>query len=179
MSALDRTLEIRTSPHALSGYSVDSIMFNVVLALAPTLAFAIWAFGLAAIATLTGALVSCLVAEWLTCRAVGQRSTLDDGSVAVTGLLYGLTLPPACPLWMVMLGGFVAVGLGKSLFGGLGQNPFNPALVGRACRKARPTSAGLKGFWPSPPKRDLPRPTATKPPSITIHSGHAGGRVSP
>ncbi len=131
-----RTLEIRTSPHILSGYSVDTIMFNVVAALLPTVAFAIWAFGLAAAFTLAGALGSCLFAEWLACRLSEQESTLGDGSVAITGLLYGLTLPPACPLWIVVVGGFVAVGLGKALFGGLGQNPFNPALVGRAFLQA-------------------------------------------
>ena len=136
MAALGQTLEIRTSPHVHSGHSVDTIMFNVVAALLPTVAFALWAFGLAAAFTLAGALGSCLAAEWLACRLSEEESTLGDGSVAITGLLYGLTLPPACPLWIVIVGGFVAVGLGKALFGGLGQNPFNPALVGRAFLQA-------------------------------------------
>ncbi len=131
-----RTLEIRTSPHVLSGGSVDSIMANVVVALMPTVVFAIWAFGLAAIFTLAGALGSCLLAEWLMCRAAGRENTLRDNSVVITGLLYGLTLPPACPLWVVVVGGFVGVGLGKALFGGLGHNPFNPALVGRTFLQA-------------------------------------------
>jgi electron transport complex protein RnfD len=135
-SAANRTLEIRTSPHVLSGYSVDAIMFNVVLALLPTAAFAIFAFGLAAFVTLSGAVLSCLATEWLACRAAGRASTLGDGSVLITGLLYGLTLPATCPLWMVVAGGAIGVGLGKLVFGGLGQNPFNPALVGRAFLQA-------------------------------------------
>ncbi len=130
------TLEIRTSPHLLSGYGVDAIMFNVVVALLPTVAFSIWAFGLAALFTLGGAVAACLAAEWIAGRATGRDATLGDFSALVTGLIYGLTLPPACPLWIVVVGGFVAIGLGKALFGGLGQNPFNPALVGRAFLQA-------------------------------------------
>ncbi len=136
MTELARTLEIRTSPHFLSGNSVDTIMFNVVLALLPTSAFAVYAFGLSGLLTLTTAVASCLLAEELACRLSGVESTLSDWSVAITGLLYGLTLPPGLPLWMVAVGGFVGVALGKSLFGGLGLNTFNPALVGRAFLQA-------------------------------------------
>lgn len=130
------TLEIRSSPHILSDHSVDTIMFNVVLALLPVTAFAVWAFGAAALLTLSVAVATCLAVEWAACRLGGRASTLGDGSVAITGLLYGLTLPPGLPLWMVAVGGVVAVGLGKALFGGLGANPFNPALVGRAVLQA-------------------------------------------
>ncbi|MHC5212429.1 MAG: RnfABCDGE type electron transport complex subunit D [Planctomycetota bacterium] len=136
MSARRKTLEIRTSPHVLSGHSVETIMFNVVLALVPTTAFAMFVFGLAAAATLSVALVACLATEWAACRIAGTRSTLDDWSAVITGLLYGLTLPPGLPLWMVAVGGVVAIGLGKVLFGGLGRNPFNPALVGRVFLQA-------------------------------------------
>jgi electron transport complex protein RnfD len=136
MARLAKTLEIRTSPHILSGHSVDTIMFNVVLALLPTTAFAIWAFGLTAILTLATAVISCLLTEHWLCRASGRPSAIGDWSVAITGLLYGLTLPPGLPLWMVAVGGFIAVALGKALFGGLGYNVFNPALVGRAVLQA-------------------------------------------
>ncbi|MBW2500262.1 MAG: RnfABCDGE type electron transport complex subunit D [Deltaproteobacteria bacterium] len=132
MTSTSRTLEIRTSPHLLSGYSVDTIMFNVVLALLPTSAFAVYAFGWTALATLITALAACALTELFACRLRGEPSTLGDWSVVITGLLYGLTLPPALPLWMVAVGAMVGVGLGKALFGGLGMNPFNPALVGRA-----------------------------------------------
>ena len=112
MSPLARTLEIRTSPHILSGYSIDTIMFNVVLALLPTAVFAVFAFGLPALLTLVVAVASCVGMEQLACRLSGAHSTLGDWSVAITGLLYGLTLPPGLPLWMVAVGGLVAVGLG-------------------------------------------------------------------
>jgi electron transport complex protein RnfD len=136
MRGVAKTLEIRTSPHILSGYSVDAIMFNVVLALLPVAAFAVHAFGLAALLTLVAAVSSCVAAEhWVSMRSAG-RSTVGDWSVVITGLLFGLTLPPGLPLWMTALGGAICVLLGKAVFGGLGQNPFNPALVGRATLQA-------------------------------------------
>ena len=136
MADLAQTLEIRTSPHMLSGYSVDTIMFNVVLALLPTTLFAVYVFGLAALLTLSTAVLSCVLAEHLICKVAGRETTIGDWSVMITGLLYGLTLPPGLPLWMVAVGGIVAVALGKALFGGLGLNPFNPALVGRTFLQA-------------------------------------------
>ena len=136
MAAPGKTLEIRTSPHILSGYSVDTIMFNVVLALLPVTGFAVFAFGLAGLLTLTVALVSCVLTEDLLCRLTGKPTTIGDWSVTITGLLYGLTLPPSLPLWMVAVGGVICVAMGKALFGGLGYNTFNPALVGRAVLQA-------------------------------------------
>ena len=136
MAKLSKTLEIRTSPHILSGYSVDSIMFNVVLALLPVCAFTVFAFGLAGLLTLSMALASCVLTEHVICRATGKPTTIGDWSVTITGLLYGLTLPPALPLWMTAVGGVVCVAMGKALFGGLGYNTFNPALVGRAVLQA-------------------------------------------
>ncbi len=136
MTGVSKTLEIRTSPHILSGYSVGSIMFNVVLALVPVALFAVYAFGLAALLTLTVAVASCVMTEHWTSKRSSGRSTVGDWSVTITGLLYGLTLPPSLPLWMTALGGVICVVLGKVVFGGLGQNPFNPALVGRATLQA-------------------------------------------
>jgi len=136
MAKPGKTLEIRTSPHILSGYSVDTIMFNVVLALLPITAFAVFAFGLAGLLTLSMALASCVLTEHLICRASGKPTTIGDWSVTITGLLYGLTLPPSLPLWMVAVGGVICVAMGKAMFGGLGYNTFNPALVGRAVLQA-------------------------------------------
>jgi electron transport complex protein RnfD len=171
-----RTLEIRTSPHILSGYSVDAIMFNVVAALLPTTLFAIYAFGLAALATLTTAVVSCLLTEQLACKLSGRPSTLGDWSVAITGLLYGLTLPPGLPLWMVAVGGFFGVGLGKALFGGLGLNVFNPALVGRAFVQAAfpvAMTTWTLGFTPDR-FSSLPSSTLTLPLTQPIYDGLTG-----
>jgi electron transport complex protein RnfD len=136
MPTAPKTLEIHTSPHIATGASVDTIMRNVVYALLPVCAFAVYVFGLTALVTLTAATLSCLLAEHLFCRWRGEASTLGDWSIAVTGVLYGLTLPPGLPVWMIVLGGFIAVGVGKFLFGGLGYNAFNPALVGRAFLQA-------------------------------------------
>jgi len=136
MAGLRKSLEIGSSPHITSGASVDVIMRNVVYALLPVCAFSIYAFGLAALLVLATALASCLATEYLVCRATGTQTTTGDWSVTITGLLYGLTLPPALPLWMVAVGGVFAVAIGKALFGGLGYNAFNPALVGRAFLQA-------------------------------------------
>ena len=136
MSAVKTSLEIGSSPHITSGASVDVIMRNVVYALLPVCVFAVYAFGLAAALVLLTAVVSCLATEYVICRATGNESTTGDWSVTITGLLYGLTLPPALPLWMVAVGGVFAVAVGKALFGGLGYNAFNPALVGRAFLQA-------------------------------------------
>ncbi len=133
---MPKTLNIDSSPHIRSGASVDVIMRNVVYAMLPVCVFAVYVFGLAALVTLAAATASCLLTEHVLCRVRGEHTSLGDWSVAITGILYGLTLPPGLPLWMVVLGGVVGVGLGKFLFGGLGYNAFNPALVGRAFLQA-------------------------------------------
>ncbi len=136
MSRAARTLDIASSPHIRAGHSVERIMRNVVLALLPLVAFAVWAFGLAALAGIAVATLSCVLGEHLLCRLAGRPSTIGDWSVTITGLLYGLTLPPGLALWMVALGGFLGVAVAKFLFGGLGYNAFNPALVARAFLQA-------------------------------------------
>ncbi len=136
MSKLRKNLEIGSSPHITDGASVDVIMRNVVLALLPVTAFAVYAFGTGGALVLAAAVISCMLTEHLLCKLAAQPSTVSDWSVAITGLLYGLTLPPDLPLWMVAVGGIFAVAVGKFLFGGLGSNAFNPALVGRAFLQA-------------------------------------------
>jgi electron transport complex protein RnfD len=104
----------------------------VVYALLPVCAFAVYAFGISVLALLLVTTLSCVLSESLFCRLAGRPATVNDWSIVITGLLLGLTLPPGFPLWMAAVAGFVAVGLGKALFGGLGYNVMNPALVGRA-----------------------------------------------
>ncbi|MEO5344277.1 MAG: RnfABCDGE type electron transport complex subunit D, partial [Gammaproteobacteria bacterium SHHR-1] len=125
-------IEIRTSPHAHSGADVVQIMRTVALALLPLAFWGIWRYGLSAALLLLTTLFGCLLAERLFNRLRGQPSSLGDWSAVITGLLLGLSLPPGFPLWMGLVAAFAAIGLGKALFGGLGMNPFNPALVGRA-----------------------------------------------
>jgi len=125
-------IELRTSPHVRAADDVVTIMRNVVYALMPLVMFSIWLFGISALALTLTVTASCLVTERLINRAGRHDSTLGDWSAAITGLLLALTLPPGFPLWMGAVAGIVAIGLGKALFGGLGMNVFNPALVGRA-----------------------------------------------
>ncbi len=129
-------IEVRTSPHLHSPLSVDQIMRNVVYAMLPLCAYAVWTFGISALALLITTTLSCVATEHLTCRLNQKPSTIPDFSVVITGVLLGLTLPPGLPLWMAVVGGMIAVGPGKLFFGGLGFNVFNPALVGRAFLQA-------------------------------------------
>lgn len=131
-----RALDIGTSPHIAAGHSVDRIMLEVVLALLPVAIFAVAAFGLTGALTLGVAVVACVAAEHVACRVAGRPTTIGDWSAVLTGLLYGLTLPPGLPLWMTAVGAAISIVIGKAVFGGLGMNPFNPALVGRAILQA-------------------------------------------
>ncbi len=127
-----RAIEIRTSPHLKRARTVEQIMRTVVLALLPICAFAVYQFGLSALLLLITTTGAALATEAFFARLSGQGNTLSDWSVVITGLLLGLTLPPGFPLWMAAVAAFVGVALGKALFGGLGYNVMNPALVGRA-----------------------------------------------
>lgn len=122
-------IELRAAPHQHSGHSVPTIMRNVVYSMLPICGFSVWQYGLSALALLLTVTATCLATERLLNR---NANTLGDWSAAITGILLGLTLPPAFPLWMAIVAGFVAIAIGKAMFGGLGHNPFNPALVGRA-----------------------------------------------
>ena len=129
-------IEVRTSPHMHGPLSVDKIMRHVVYALLPIAAFSVWHFGISAAVLLAFTTAGCVLTEHFTCKLNGNRSTVNDYSAAITGLLLGLTLPPGFPLWMAAVGCMVAIAPGKLLFGGLGSNVFNPALVGRAFLQA-------------------------------------------
>jgi electron transport complex protein RnfD len=129
-------IEIRSSPHIHDPVSVDVIMRHVVYALVPICVFAVYLFGLSAAALIVTVLGACLLTEHLFNRFAQKPNSLGDFSAAITGLLLALTLPPGFPLWMGATAGFIAIALGKVMFGGLGQNVFNPALVGRAFAQA-------------------------------------------
>jgi electron transport complex protein RnfD len=112
--------------------TVPQIMRNVVYALLPVSAYAVYAFGISALLLLLTTTLTCMLAESLFSRLSNRPSSLGDWSIVITGMLLGLTLPPGFPLWMAAVAAFIAVGLGKALFGGLGYNVMNPALIGRA-----------------------------------------------
>lgn len=132
----EATLNISTSPHLTKGLSTETIMRNVVYAILPMVAFAVYVFGWNALLVISATVISSVVTEYTLCRLSGKESTIGDWSAVITGLLLGLTLPPVFPIWMAFLGGVIAIALGKFIFGGLGYNVFNPALVGRAFLQA-------------------------------------------
>ena len=136
MSKPPTTLELRSAPLLHAPRSVEQIMRHVVYALLPLCAFAVYVFGLSAATLIVVVTISCLGTEQLCNHLASRASTLADGSAVITGLLLALTLPPGFPLWMGAVAGAIAVGLGKAIFGGLGCNVFNPALVGRAFAQA-------------------------------------------
>jgi len=132
MSDTEPRLHLTPSPHMKVPVSTPAIMWNVTGSLIPVVAVATYYFG-------PGALLLVIVATLgavLTERVAGPRGSLLDGSGVITGMLLGLTLPPGLPLWMAFVGGAFGVGFGKLVFGGLGQNIFNPALLGRAFLQA-------------------------------------------
>ncbi|MFI3295430.1 MAG: RnfABCDGE type electron transport complex subunit D [Rikenellaceae bacterium] len=123
---------ISPSPHLHSGNSTSRIMRDVAIALLPTLLFSVYLYGLESLYVTGVAVASCMAFEWLINRFLLKRAnTLCDYSAIVTGLLLAFNVPPMIPLWIVVLGAFVAIGVAKMSYGGLGRNLFNPALVGR------------------------------------------------
>ena len=125
-------LKVSASPFIHGRDSVATIMWNVVGALAPIVAASFWFFGVSALLVIAAACAGAVATE----RVFGPGGTLRDGSAVITGILLGLTLPAGMPLWIAFLGGAFAIAVGKLLFGGLGYNIFNPALLGRAFLQA-------------------------------------------
>ncbi len=126
------TVELRTSPHIRKAPSVADIMRNVVYALLPICMFAVYQFGISALALIIVVTGSCIFTEHFFCWMADKPTAIGDYSAAISGLLLALTLPPGFPLWMGFIAGFIGISLGKTLFGGIGYNVLNPALIGRA-----------------------------------------------
>lgn len=125
-------LIVSLSPHQLGTNSVKKLMYGVLIALLPTLFVSVWFFGLGAIVVTLTSVLSAVMFEFLITKYVLKKeNTITDGSAIITGLLLAFNLPSNLPIWLVIIGAFVAIVIAKSSFGGLGNNPFNPALVGR------------------------------------------------
>lgn len=125
-------LVISPSPHQLGNQSVKGLMYGVLIALIPILAVSVFFFGIGAIVVTLASVLACVAFEYLITKIFFKREpTISDGSAIVTGALLAFNLPSNIPIWLVIIGAFVAIGIGKMSFGGLGANPFNPALVGR------------------------------------------------
>lgn len=127
-----RNLIISPSPHIHGRENTRRIMADVLIALSPAMLVSIWFFGLSAIKLMLVGAVTCAGAEYLIQKyLLGREPSVSDLSAVVTGVLLALNLPPSAPWWVMFIGALVAIGIAKMTFGGLGQNVFNPALVGR------------------------------------------------
>lgn len=168
-------LIVSPAPHVHSGDSVRKNMLNVLIALSPAFIISMVAFGWGAIITTAVSVVSCVAFEWLIAKYImKQESTIGDLSAVLTGLLLAFNLPSNLPIWIVIIGALVAIGVGKMTYGGLGQNLFNPALVGRvfllisfpAQMTTWPKPMGFSGSY-------LDAETAATPLSMMKEGGHA------
>lgn len=123
---------ISGSPHVHGEESTKKIMFSVVIAMLPMFLVSIYFFGLNALRVVAISVASCLLIEWLIQKyMIKGPNTISDGSALVTGMLLAFNVPANIPWWMLVIGAAVSIGIAKMSFGGLGKNPFNPALVGR------------------------------------------------
>lgn len=126
-------LIISLSPHVHGNDSVERNMYSVIIALLPAMLVSFFYFGIGSVIVLSVSVLSCIFFEWSITKYILRRehNTIHDGSAVVTGLLLGMNLPSNLPIWIIIIGALVSIGIAKMTFGGLGNNPFNPALVGR------------------------------------------------
>ena len=125
-------LLLSSSPHVYTGVTPQKLMLSVIIALAPVSVYGVVLYGLPALLVIIVSIATAVISEAAFRAITKQDVRIGDLSAVVTGLLVALISPPSIPLWMVALGSFAAIVLAKEFFGGLGANPFNPALIGRA-----------------------------------------------
>jgi Na+-translocating ferredoxin:NAD+ oxidoreductase subunit D len=129
---MSKLLTVSPSPHISSDQTVQKLMFGVVLSLVPAFVLSLYIFGLGALIVTAISIAACVLTEMIIQKYLLKKElSIRDGSALVTGLLLAFNLPSNLPWWMVVLGSVFAIGIGKMTYGGLGNNPFNPALVGR------------------------------------------------
>lgn len=130
---MENKLIVSLSPHVHSGDSIRKNMYGVLIALIPALIVSFIYFGLGAVIVTATSVAACVFFEWAISKFILKREklTICDGSAIITGVLLAFNLPSNLPVWIIIIGALVAIGIGKMSFGGLGSNPFNPALVGR------------------------------------------------
>jgi electron transport complex protein RnfD len=130
---MSKQLVVSLSPHQKGGVDIEKVMWGVVIALVPSFLASVYFYGFNAIKVVVLSLVFCVGIEYLIQKFVTkEKITAFDGSAAITGLLLAFNVPSGIPWWQLLAGSAVAIGVAKFAFGGLGKNPFNPALVGRA-----------------------------------------------
>ncbi len=126
------TLTISPSPHVHSGDSVKKNMYGVIIALVPAMLVSIYNFGLGALVVTATSMAACVLFEYLIQKYIIKgETTICDGSAMITGILLAFNIPSNLPIHLIVIGALVSIGIGKMSFGGLGNNPFNPALIGR------------------------------------------------
>ncbi|MDD4055682.1 MAG: RnfABCDGE type electron transport complex subunit D [Bacteroides sp.] len=130
---MSNKLTVSLSPHIHGGDSVQKNMYGVLIALIPAFIVSLVFFGLGALIVTVTSVAACVFFEWVitTLFLKKERSTIADGSAIITGVLLAFNLPSNLPIWIIVLGALFAIGVAKMSFGGLGNNPFNPALAGR------------------------------------------------
>ncbi len=125
-------LTISGSPHVHDDSTVKKLMYGVVIAMIPAMLVSFYFFGLGAVKVTLIAVISCLFFEWFIQKYILKVPvTINDGSALITGILLAFNVPSNLPVWIIIIGAFVSIAIAKMSFGGLGKNPFNPALVGR------------------------------------------------
>ena len=126
-------LIVSLSPHAHGTDTVERNMYGVIIALMPALLVSFFFFGLGSVIVCLTSVAACVFFEWAINKYIlkNERNTILDGSAALTGILLGMNLPSNLPIWIIIIGALFAIGVAKMTFGGLGNNLFNPALVGR------------------------------------------------
>jgi electron transport complex protein RnfD len=148
-------LIVSLSPHAHGTDTVERNMYGVIIALMPALLVSFYFFGLGSVIVCLTSVAACVFFEWAINKYIlkNERNTILDGSAALTGLLLGMNLPSNLPVWIIIIGALFAIGVAKMTFGGLGNNIFNPALVGRCALlvafPAQMTSWPKVGQWGS------------------------------
>lgn len=142
------TLVVSSSPHFLNTESIPKIMHSVVMALFPATAASVYFFGWRALLLIVVCVAACLGTEYAFQKIRRKPVRIYDGSAIITGMLLAMTLPAGFPLYAAVLGSVFAIGVGKQLFGGLGYNIFNPALLGRAFLMATYPVLTTTWVWP-------------------------------
>ena len=127
-----KNITISPAPHISKQLSTRSVMIDVIIALVPAVAAAGYYFRIYALVLIPTCVISAVVTEWLCNKIRKKPNSLDDFSAVVTGIILALSLPPSLPFWAAIIGSVFAIAVGKMVFGGLGSNIFNPAMVGRA-----------------------------------------------
>ena len=130
---MENKLTVSLSPHVHSGDSVKKNMYGVLIALLPAFLVSLYFFGLGALVVTATSVLACVFFEWAIGKFILKRETtsITDGSAIITGVLLAFNLPSNLPVWIIIIGALFAIGVAKMSFGGLGCNPFNPALAGR------------------------------------------------